>query len=166
MTIESYISAYTASVYTTVLLTLERYVAACWPLRARIYLRKKRVLIITLSALIVSVLLNLPRWFEGIGSQPQPIFHVDIIEHASGKRAVFWKNAYSWNLDRKYVSSNILRHAAYRKYYHGLAWVSLMYGVPIPSLIFLNWKIWKEVSLPCSYGNRYLHYLIKKYTFG
>jgi hypothetical protein len=127
-------SAYTGSVYATVLLTLERYVAVCWPLKARSWLRPRRTAFLTLAVLLFSVLLNIPRWFEAAGSVTTFI--------------TFDPDGYSlrWKLERRSVASNVLLHESYRKYYHGWAWVTLMYAVPIPLLTFLNYKIWMDVS--------------------
>ncbi len=127
--------AYTGSVYATVLLTLERYVAVCWPLKARLWLRPQRAALITLAVLLFAVLLNLPRWFEGYGSLKT------VGQHSfDGKQGAIWK------FNRTSDASNVLLQESYRKYYHGWVWLTLMYALPIPLLTFLNYKIWTEVS--------------------
>ena len=57
-------TAQTASVYLTLTVTLERYVAVCHPLRARALCTHGRARIYFLVILIFSICYNLPRFFE------------------------------------------------------------------------------------------------------
>ena len=58
------IMAQTGSVYLTVTVTVERYVAVCHPLRARSLCTYGRAKLYVIGVAIFSVLYNLPRFFE------------------------------------------------------------------------------------------------------
>ena len=126
----------------TVILTLERFVAVCWPLRSsRILTYKKSVTGIFL-VLGCSILLNLPRWNEAqtntVGSTGGSL----ILEGFS----FLPQNPVKWKRTRDLGEVDLLQYENYRKYYHGWLWLTLMYGIPIPLLIILNFKIWIQVS--------------------
>ena len=58
------LAAQTASVYLTVLVTIERHIAVCWPLRARYLCTQKRARVSVVVVCIFSILYNLSRFGE------------------------------------------------------------------------------------------------------
>lgn len=127
--------AHTGSVYMTIVLTLERFLAVCYPLRVKVWASKDKAIGISVAVLLLAFFLNSPRWFETKGSSIQVKFRrnperlVEIVP----------------TLERVYTEPNILQQDAYRVYYHRWGWTVVMYGIPIPLLSFLNVKIWLQV---------------------
>ncbi|GFO34274.1 FMRFamide receptor-like [Plakobranchus ocellatus] len=58
------LAAQTATVWLTVSFTVERYIAVCHPLKAASMCSIPRARIVVLTISLVSILYNLPRWFE------------------------------------------------------------------------------------------------------
>ena len=56
--------AQTASIYLTVVVTVERYVAVCWPLKARFICTRTRTKVAILLVCIFSIAYNIPRFME------------------------------------------------------------------------------------------------------
>ena len=118
------------------LITLERYVAVCWPLRSKRWITMKKAVFATISVLIFSIMLNFPRWFE----RESNILEETIIEDEPGEPT-------RWKIRRNTVTTGLLMYTDYRELYHGVIWVTFMYAIPIPLLIGLNLKIWTQVTL-------------------
>ena len=140
----SLFAAYTGSVYMTVILTLERFVAVCWPLKSSRILTDRKSAMGILIVLVGSILLNLPRWNEAQSSTVKPTeveFGVDIYYRVY----IEPKNPIGWKRTRDFGEVDLLQYKNYRQYYHGWLWLTLMYGIPIPLLIILNFKIWIQV---------------------
>lgn len=57
-------AAQTASVYLTVIVTIERYIAVCWPLEARSICTQRRARILVIVVCSGAVLYNISRFFE------------------------------------------------------------------------------------------------------
>ncbi len=119
----------------TILVTLERYIAVCWPMRAKALLTKNKAGIGTVLVIIFAILLNIPRWLE---------VQTDVIESYN---FYFERDEpVSWKIRRNTGDSDLLIHTNYRTFYHGVTWVTLMYAIPIPALTWFNVMIWKQVS--------------------
>jgi hypothetical protein len=103
-------------------------------MRARVWLKTRRAVVAMGFVLFFSILLNSPRWFESSDSMFTSV--------ASSSRAGAEMFQLQWELHR---NPNILMQENYRFYYHGLTWILFMYGIPIPLLSVLNFKIWKQV---------------------
>ena len=127
----------------TVLLTLERYIAVCWPLKSKRILTQRMSIAATVLVLVFSICLNIPRWDEAqrntVGSSDGDDLFKIIIPYNHDEKI-------QWKLLRNVDDQDLLQHRDYRTFYHGLIWVTLMYGIPIPLLAALNFIIWNQVS--------------------
>ncbi|XP_055607472.1 FMRFamide receptor-like [Uranotaenia lowii] len=117
-------TAQTASVYLTLTVTLERYVAVCHPLRARALCTYGRARIYVIVILIFSLLYNMPRFWEVTVS---PIDHPD------------YAGAYC-------VSASSLRtHSLYIKVYVHWMYTVFIYLLPFSAISFFNIMIYRQV---------------------
>ncbi|CAG7836625.1 unnamed protein product [Allacma fusca] len=57
-------TAQTGSIYFTMSVSAERYIAVCWPLKSRFLCTWSRARYYSLAVFIFSCLINVPRWFE------------------------------------------------------------------------------------------------------
>jgi len=126
-------SAFTGSVYATVLVTLERYVAISWPLKAKRWTSIQKSILCSLTVFLLAIAVNFPRWFE--------------------VRSSFLLRVGNWTEDGEIISSkgrfvkkvgSMLRTRWYMEYYQQ-AWIFLVYVLPITGLILLNFCIWRAV---------------------
>jgi len=133
-----FFSAYTGSVYITVLLTIERYVAVCWPLHTKQLLGLRKTVCISFVVIFLSVFLNIPRWIEAQQSDTKiyNTLSIDLSCRGVSKHL---------RLERIASAAGLLRYRYYRRYYHGVIWITLVYVLPITLLTFLNSRIWKQV---------------------
>ncbi|XP_055644320.1 FMRFamide receptor [Toxorhynchites rutilus septentrionalis] len=114
----------TASVYLTLTVTLERYVAVCHPLRARALCTYGRARIYVIAILILSLLYNLPRFWE---------VTVSSFDHPD------YKGAYC-------VSASALRtHDLYIKVYVHWMYTVFIYLLPFSAISFFNAMIYQQV---------------------
>ena len=125
----------------TVILTLERFVAVCWPLKSSRILTDRKSVMGILLVLVYSILLNLPRWNEAQTNTIGPT------EVAYSRDYIYYvpRNPIGWKRTRDLGEEDLLQYKNYREFYHGWLWLILMYGIPIPVLIIFNYKIWIQV---------------------
>lgn len=117
-------SAQTASVYLTLTVTLERYVAVCHPLRARAICTYGRSRIFVVIIIIFSICYNIPRFFE-----------VRLIEHLDEEFGiVYCIGASNLRADPNYI--NIYIHWLY---------LVFVYFIPFFSITFFNSMIYRQV---------------------
>jgi len=120
------------------MITIERYIAVCWPFHAR---RMLRTTIAVYQVLIVfgfALILNVPRWIESLE------YNTEIaIDPEFG-----WDSVSIWhlNFERKTHASGLLRDRFYRQVYHGWIWTGVMYFLPLIALAFFNFNIIREVN--------------------
>lgn len=118
--------AQTGSVYLTLTVTLERYVAVCHPLRARSLCTYGRARIYVLLIVMFAVLYNLPRFFE--------------VDRISGIEAHTNVTVYS-------VTASALRNnPLYITIYVNWSYLLVMYFVPFLALAIFNCAIYMQVS--------------------
>lgn len=117
-------SAQTASVYLTLTVTLERYVAVCHPLRARALCTYGRARIYVVVIIIFSICYNIPRFFE-----------VDLSEYNDREFGfVYCITASDMRADESYI--NIYIHWLY---------LIFIYFIPFLSITFFNSMIYRQV---------------------
>lgn len=117
-------TAQTASVYLTLTVTLERYVAVCHPLRARALCTYGRARIYVIAILFFSLLYNLPRFWE---------VTVSSFEHPDYGEAFC-------------VSASPLRgHDLYIKVYIHWMYTVFIYLLPFSAISFFNSMIYGQV---------------------
>lgn len=115
----------TASVYLTLTISLERFVAVCFPLKARSLCTYGRARIYVLGIVVFSVMYNLPRLFEG-----------NVQQEWSGKYnlTVYCPTMSKFRANLEYKTI----------YVHWLYFICL-YLLPFASLAVLNGRIYKQV---------------------
>ncbi|XP_058445990.1 FMRFamide receptor [Malaya genurostris] len=117
-------TAQTASVYLTLTVTLERYVAVCHPLRARALCTYGRARIYVIAIIVFSLLYNMPRFWE---------VTVSSFNHPE------YEGAYC-------VSASSLRtHDLYIKVYVHWMYTVFIYLLPFSSISFFNSMIYQQV---------------------
>jgi hypothetical protein len=117
-------SAQTASVYLTLTVTLERYVAVCHPLRARALCTYGRARVYVVVIIIFAILYNIPRFLE-----------VRIKEYSDTE----FGNVFC-------ISASDLRaNPTYVKVYIHWLYLIFIYLLPFSSITFFNIMIYKQV---------------------
>lgn len=118
--------AQTGSVYLTLTVTLERYVAVCHPLRARSLCTYGRARIYVLLIVVFAVLYNLPRFFE-VERVVATVPHSNVTVYT--------------------VSASALRYnPLYVTIYVNWSYLLVMYFVPFLALAIFNCAIYMQVS--------------------
>ncbi|XP_068219857.1 FMRFamide receptor-like isoform X1 [Palaemon carinicauda] len=117
------IIARTGSIYLTLILTVERYVAVCLPFRFRSLVTYGRARILVMAAAVFSVLYNLPRFWEHYYEEHQ----------RDGKKFFLIKPT---ALRQNYV---------YQQVYITWIYLIVQYLIPFLSLLILNSQIYLEV---------------------
>nr|CAH7745088.1 unnamed protein product [Callosobruchus chinensis] len=118
----------TASVYLTVTISLERFVAVCFPLKAKSLCTYGRARIYVIAIVIFSVVYNVPRLFEGTVQQEWAA-HLNV--------TVYCPSISKLRSDAQYI----------RIYIHWL-YLICMYLLPFLALAILNGCIYKQVVNP------------------
>lgn len=117
-------SAQTASVYLTLTVTLERYVAVCHPLRARALCTYGRARIYVVVIILFSICYNIPRFFE-----------VDLSKYEDSEFGfVYCITASDLRAEPDYI--NIYIHWLY---------LVFIYFIPFLSITFFNSMIYRQV---------------------
>lgn len=117
--------AQTGSVWTTVAVTVERYIAVCHPLKAKSMCTYRRARLFNAIIMTMSIIYNIPRFLE--------------VEHAE---------IYSAELNRtiyKVVASQLRVNKLYYEVYHIWLYLLVMYFIPFLVLTILNIYIWRTV---------------------
>lgn len=117
-------SAQTASVYLTLTVTLERYVAVCHPLRARALCTYGRARIYVVVIIIFSICYNVPRFFE-----------VNISEYNDREFG------FVYCIGASELRSNI----SYISFYIHWMYLIFIYFIPFLSITFFNSMIYQQV---------------------
>lgn len=112
----------TGSIWTTCLVTVERYWAVTYPLRAMVLSTRRRALIALTVVSIISIVYNLPRFFE-----------VEIqTDDRTGVRMI--------------VQSELRLNETYRLVYYIALNLLLTHVIPLSTLTVLNFKIHKQIK--------------------
>ncbi|XP_030763747.1 FMRFamide receptor [Sitophilus oryzae] len=115
----------TASVYLTMTVSLERYVAVCHPLRARSLCTYGRARIYVIGIVVFSTIYNIPRLWEG-------------------KIKAEWSEEYNTTVYCP-MQSNFRDNKYYQTVYIHWLYLICMYLVPFLSLAILNGAIYRQV---------------------
>ena len=131
-----------ASVYITILITIERYVAVCWPFHAKTLLTLRNSIWYTTGIIIASGIYNFPRFFEKWEVQ---LGNSSVLESTSSAHEAT---------------------SSYIQYSHGWGKTTVHYIIPFIILVFLNFQIYRKVqfenwNMICNYLK---HSLIWKTT--
>lgn len=121
--------AHTASVYLTLVVTLERFVAVCYPLQARSLCTYSRVLLYMTGMIVFSILYNITRFWE---------VAVEQCMHPHCKVLVYR------------IRFGVLRNnTVYAKVYMLWMYFVFMYGLPFAALVYFNLRIYLQVRGYC-----------------
>ncbi|XP_015929423.1 FMRFamide receptor-like [Parasteatoda tepidariorum] len=118
--------AQTGSVWTTVGVTVERYVAVCHPLKARFLCTYRRARIFNLLIVVFAVCYNIPRFWE--------IDVTEVLDPGSNS-SVYMAKPSEFRMNKLY----------YKVYYIWL-YLFVMYFIPFLTLAVLNIFIWRAVQ--------------------
>ncbi|UYV71590.1 GPRNNA1 [Cordylochernes scorpioides] len=127
--------AQTGSVWTTVGVTLERYVAVCHPLRARSLCTQRRARVALLTVAAFSLVYNAPRFFE--------VYCTEIPSENGDNQTVLVALPTPFRRDPHYV-----------QVYYIWLYLLVMYFVPFALLFALNALIWRTVQSATRSRNR------------
>ncbi|XP_050734293.1 FMRFamide receptor-like [Eriocheir sinensis] len=116
--------AQTGSVYLTVTVTIERYIAVCRPLRARLLCTYGRAKVYVMCVAIFSIVYNLPRFWE-----------------VSTKECIISKDESM----RIVIPTVLRRNPFYIEIYIMWLYLLVMYLVPFLCLMIFNFFIYREV---------------------
>lgn len=117
--------AQTGSVWTTVAVTVERYIAVCHPLKAKSMCTYRRARIFNAIIMVMSILYNIPRFWE--------------VEHTEVYSDELNKTIY------KVVASQLRVNKLYYEVYHIWLYIFVMYLIPFLILTVFNIYIWRTV---------------------
>lgn len=116
--------AQTISIYMTFLISCERFIAVCHPLKARGYLTHARTKMCIFLAVVLSVVYNIPKFFE-----------VKILEGSDKDYGSFYR-----------VSASSLRvNEFYKEIYIHWLYCIVMNLIPLSSITFFNLMIYRQV---------------------
>ncbi|XP_035705474.1 FMRFamide receptor isoform X2 [Folsomia candida] len=121
------ITAQTASVYLTVAVTIERYIAVCHSLQARSICTWRRARMCVVAVLTFSITYNLPRWFEVI----------TVPDECARMRT----NVTTYMNEMSELRGN----EYYIKFYINWAYCIIMYLIPFSGLVVFNFCIYRQV---------------------
>ncbi|XP_013773577.1 FMRFamide receptor-like [Limulus polyphemus] len=118
--------AQTGSVWVTVIVTVERYIAVCHPLKARAFCTKRRAFLYITGVTIFAFCYNIPRFYE--------LECISIIDPVT--------NSTVYNV----APSKFRQNALYFEVYHVWFYLFIMYFLPFLTLALLNSTIWQTVQ--------------------
>lgn len=116
----------TVSVYMTFLISFERYIAVCRPLRAKSFCTRRRAKLLIFMFVLFSVVYNLPRFFETSLNKGHDEDYGDF----------YFIRA-----------SSIRRNPLYIQIYINLSYFILMNLIPLAGIIFFNFMIYRQVRI-------------------
>lgn len=114
------------TIWMTILISFERYVAICHPLKAMRLRTLSRVRFIMFTIVVISVILNIPKFFE---------FDVkrELIAEQNLTQVVLDFDTYLRN------------NKTYRYFYNTAFHCLVVYAFPLPTLCFLNFKLVRKL---------------------
>lgn len=121
------ITAQTCSVYITLAVTIERYVAVCHPLRARSLCTWRRARYAVGIVFTGAILYNITRWFEVCTCTKG--FHLSL-------NSTVYEN----------FMCPLREDTTYINIYVTWSYLFVMYLIPFTGLVVLNWAIYRQVS--------------------
>ncbi|GAA50995.1 FMRFamide receptor, partial [Clonorchis sinensis] len=119
------LTAQMATIWITVCLTAERFIAGCYPLHASILSSIPRARIATLCCVLCAAVYNLPRWFELSYFRDSLTGTI----HASS------------NCEVAVTSVTCLWHTTFRVVYYTWGYILFMFLLPVVALTVMNVKL-------------------------
>ncbi|UYV77996.1 GPRNNA1 [Cordylochernes scorpioides] len=134
--------AQTGSVWTTVGVTLERYIAVCHPLRARSLCTQRRARLALLAVAVFSIIYNAPRFLE-VGTRCLVYCTELPTQDNDGNQTILVAMPTQFRTDPHYI-----------QVYYIWLYLLVMYFVPFALLFVLNALIWRTVQAATRSRNR------------
>lgn len=126
----------TASVYMTFIVTLERYIAVCHPLKARAMCTYGRAKLYFIGCLIFSTLYNIPRFWEVINRAHE------IHQYPGLKEKIFTNEDVIYCIE----PSEIRIDQTYINIYIHWCYLIVIYFIPFLNLAILNCLIYRQIK--------------------
>ncbi|CAH8490451.1 unnamed protein product [Schistosoma rodhaini] len=112
------LTAQTSAIWITVSLTVERYIAGCYPLHANVLSSVPKSRLVVCCCMICAIVYNIPRWFE-ITTQS-----VNITESNLSQYSI----QYDW-------------HSIFRLVYYTWGYILVMFLLPLIALLVMNIRL-------------------------
>lgn len=148
-------TAQTSSVYFTITVTIERYVAVCHPIYARIICTRQRATAVSICVAIFAIVYNVPRWFE---YHFIAVYENDQQGSTNNNDNSTIANNTSETVFVRYLvlTTGLRKHPIYEKYYIMFGYFTFVVSLPILILIVLNIFIYRAVSI--AFGTELKHF--------
>ncbi|TNN14874.1 FMRFamide receptor [Schistosoma japonicum] len=117
------LTAQTAAIWITVSLTVERYIAGCYPLHANVLSSVPKSRLVVCCCIICAIVYNIPRWFEITTNQP-----VNTTELTKEPNFSQWPPQYEW-------------HSLFRLVYYTWGYILVMFLLPLIALLVMNIRL-------------------------
>ncbi|KAK2705406.1 hypothetical protein QYM36_017449 [Artemia franciscana] len=121
------LTAQTCSTYLTVAVTLERYIAVCYPLRSRYWWSPEKAKLCVFIVTVFAIIYNIPR--------PMEVIHSTVL-HEDGNRCI----------PGMMVETELRQHPVYVSVYITWMYFIVMYIGPLLTLAWLNFKIYRQIG--------------------
>ncbi|VDQ12540.1 unnamed protein product [Trichobilharzia regenti] len=117
------LTAQTAAIWITVSLTVERYIAGCYPLHANLLSSVPKSRLVVCCCMICAVVYNIPRWFEASDNQSINTSDTPVEDNSSSRQ-----QRYDW-------------HALFRLVYYTWGYILVMFLLPFIALLVMNIRL-------------------------
>ncbi|CAH8465385.1 unnamed protein product [Schistosoma turkestanicum] len=118
------LTAQTAAIWITVSLTVERYIAGCYPLHANVLSSIPKSRLVVCCCILCAIVYNLPRWFEM--TTHQPMNATELLKQTSNFSQ--YSTQYNW-------------HSIFRLVYYTWGYILVMFLLPLIALLVMNIRL-------------------------
>ncbi|VDO53401.1 unnamed protein product [Schistosoma margrebowiei] len=116
------LTAQTSAIWITVSLTVERYIAGCYPLHANVLSSVPKSRLVVCCCMICAIVYNIPRWFE---ITTQSINTTELIKESNISQ---YSIQYDW-------------HSIFRLVYYTWGYILVMFLLPLIALLVMNIRL-------------------------
>lgn len=130
-------AALQASVWTTMMVSLERFIAVCYPLKARFLCTYKKTLLCNIATAILSVSLNIPRVFvsKDYEINENISLHLFLNTRFKSENSTLYLEGYGMSIWEIHLAKSY-------------SWmeITLVYFVPFLAIIYCNIRIYRAIK--------------------